>query len=150
MKRLLLVLWLVVISVSANAQTRNVPSEFDFSAVPLNQVVSLYFKEVSKGPYVICNDVLTDTRPVSIRAGGQALDKAVIGLVLESFGYEARSEGGMTVVCKRAAASTHEDSIFVYRPLHRDASYLVDFLSPLVTDSAGELDLCGTFKFVPG
>lgn len=108
-------------------------SSFDFSAVPFNQVVTLYFKEVSKRPYMVCSDVLADARTVSLRASGKALDGAVFDLMLEAHGYEAKEEKGLTVVCKKSVAAVDDNtSTFFYRPMHRDSAYLVDFLAPLV------------------
>ncbi len=106
-------------------------SLFDLTSVPVGQVVSLYLKEVAQGPYLACNEVLNDTRMVSIRASGKTLDKAVFGVLLDSFGYSVRVEDGVTVICKGVAAGGADESVFVYRPYFRDASYLVDFLSPL-------------------
>lgn len=108
-------------------------SSFDFSSVPFSQVVNLYFREVSVKPYMVCNDVLSDQRHVSLRASGKLLDAAVFGALLDAYGYEAREEGGVTVVCKRLDVGRVADlETFIYRPVHRDASYLVDFLSSLV------------------
>lgn len=109
------------------------PPTFDMQAVPLNQVVNLYYKEVTSRPYVVCNDVLTDTRLVSVRAGGKALDAAMLADILEVNGYEAKEKNGVVAVCKKADAKPEEPGeTFIYRPMYRDVAYLVDLLNPLI------------------
>ena len=111
------------------------PPSFDLSMVPVSQVVSLYYKEVSTGPYVVCDDVLKDGRMVSLRAGGKTLDGAGMRSVLAAYGYEAVDKGGVTVVCKRAEVSPVSaiaGDTLVYRARHRDTAYLVDLLSSMV------------------
>jgi len=109
------------------------PPSFDFTSLPVNQVISLYFKEVSKRPYFICSDVLSDTRMVSVRASGKTLDGPLFASILASHGYEARDKEGVTVVCKKTEAAIEQDtSTFLYKVRHRDSAYLVDFLAPLV------------------
>lgn len=106
---------------------------FDLQFQSLNQVVSLYYKEVVKRPYVLCDDVIKDSRYVSIRASGKQLDSAVVSALLDRNGYEAKEERGIVVVCTKQKVQEVEDlQPFFYRPLYRDASYLVDILSPLV------------------
>jgi general secretion pathway protein D len=109
-------------------------ASFDLSAVTVGQAVSLYYKEVSTGPYVVCNDVLQDSRLVSVRAGGRVLDGAAMRALLAANGYEAVVREGVTVVCKRVEQAVVPDhgEPFLYRVRHRDAAYLVDLLQPLV------------------
>lgn len=99
-------------------------SKFNFSAMPISHVISLYYKEVSKSPYFICNDVLTDTRTISVRAEGKTLDGPAFKAILTAYGYEARDQDGVTVVCKKAAVQTEKVDTFLYRVKHRDADYL--------------------------
>ncbi|MBB5202820.1 type II secretory pathway component GspD/PulD (secretin) [Inhella inkyongensis] len=107
--------------------------EFDLRAVPLGQVVTLYFSEVSKRAHVICPDVLADSRAVSIRAQGRTLDAAMLVGLLGANGYEVRSVDGVDIVCKKAELRPEADAEpLVYRPRYRDAAYLVDLVSPLV------------------
>ncbi|WP_312376975.1 type II secretion system protein GspD [Stutzerimonas nitrititolerans] len=113
------------------------PDSFDMHAMPLSQVISLYFKEVSKQPYVLCDAVLGDNRSVSIRAVGRNLDAAIFRAVLDSNGYEVRNVSGVATVCtkppeQQADPKATKGTPFVYRPLHQDVGYLVDILSPLV------------------
>lgn len=106
------------------------PAKFDLVSVPLNQVVTLYFKEVSKSAYVVCDDVLKDGRLVSIRADSSRLDSAMISAVLDSAGYDAVEKKGVVSVCKKQAHEADVD-LFIYRPHYRDVSYLVDLMQPL-------------------
>lgn len=109
------------------------PSVFDLRGVTVAELVSLYFQEVVKRPYLVCSDVLTDVRPVSIRAEGKALDAAMLTVLLDQHGYEARNEAGVTVVCKKRELRPEDDvEPFVYRPRFRDVAYLVDLVSPLL------------------
>jgi general secretion pathway protein D len=109
------------------------PPSFDFTSLPVNQVISLYYKEVSKRPYFICSDVLSDNRIVSVRASGKTLDGPLFASILASHGYEVRDKDGVTVICRKTEAAIEQDtSTFLYKVKHRDSAYLVDFLSPLV------------------
>lgn len=119
-------------SCAAFAADTSLPS-FDMQAAQLSQVVSLYYKEVAKKPYVMCDEVLKDARLVSVRASGKVLDAAMVSALLESNGYEAREDHGLTVVCTKARQSEAElgEPMF-YRPQYRDTAYLVDLLAPLV------------------
>lgn len=130
-KLIVMALGLCVSAVAIAAEPA--PPSFDMQAVPLSQAVGLYYKEVVKRPYVMCDDVIKDARLVSVRAGGKALDAAMLYALLEGNGYEARDEKGVTVVCGKAKAAEAElGEPMIYRPMYRDAGYLVDLLQPLV------------------
>jgi hypothetical protein len=122
----------VVLSLPAVAAQ---PASFDLSAVPVGQAVALYYKEVSRGPYVVCGDVLSDARLVSVRAEGNVLDRAGMDALLRAYDYEAVKRDGVTVVCKRSVGLPVPAAVepFLYRAKHRDAGYLVDLLAPMVT-----------------
>lgn len=124
---------LIGLGMSYVVLAENLPASMDLQAQPLNTVVSLYYKEIVKRPYVICNDVIQDSRLVSIRAGGKTLDAAMVATLLETYGYEAREDRGVTVVCNKPKTAEQEQyEPMVYRPQYRDAAYLVDLLTPLV------------------
>lgn len=111
------------------------PASFDLSYLPVNQVISLYYKEVSKRPYVVCDDILKDSRLVSVRAAGRLLDGPAFDALLSAYGYEAVTHGGVALVClKKPGAVVADDAVvpFFYRVKYRDTAYLVDLLSPLV------------------
>lgn len=128
-----LFLCLIFAMPAAFAAEMNIPPVFDLHLVQLSQVVNLYFQEVEKGPYMLCGEVLADTRQLAIRAAGKELDAVMIGALLDQHGYEARNVSGVMVVCKKRENKEFEDAEpFVYRPRFREVSYLVDLLSPLV------------------
>lgn len=105
----------------------------DLTAVPISQVVGLYFKEASKRPYVVCSDVLEDSRLVSVRADAATL-KSAFSSLLASYGYAVTEYQGVSVVCKSAAvqSSSAGDEIVIYRPRYRPASWLVGVASTVV------------------
>lgn len=110
-------------------------SSFDFVSLPVNQVVTLYYREVSKKPYFVCDDVLKDERLVSMRASGASLDGPAFRALLSAYGYESVDQGGVAIVCKKREPSALADPEFVpflYRAKYRDPSYLIDLLGPLV------------------
>lgn len=125
----------VLLSGSAFAVEQD--SSFDFQSITVGQAVSLYYKEVSSRPYVVCNDVLADTRLVSMRARGNVLDGPALAAFLDAYGFEAVDQRGVTVVCKvreKKVVVKHEDVVpFLYKVKYRDSAYLVDLLSPLVS-----------------
>lgn len=113
-------------------------ASLDLSGVPLGQAVGLYYKEISTGPYVVCADVLSDVRPVAVRAEGKTLDGPAWNALLDAYGYEAVISQGVTVVCKRQekrAAAVPDAEPFLYRVKYRDTGYLVDLVAPLVKGS---------------
>lgn len=121
-----------VISLSVNAGE---PASFDFTSIPVGQAVSLYYKEISTKPYIVCDEVLTDSRLVSVRAAGKTLDGPAVAAFLDYYGYSAVDHGGVVVVCKKKEqVQKMEDTYepFLYMVKHRDPGYLVDLLSPLV------------------
>jgi hypothetical protein len=106
---------------------------FDFQSVEVSTAISLYLKEVSKRPYMLCGDVLADTRKVSIRASGKTLTGPLFASLLADHGFEATERGGVLVVCKKKAAiDLDEGNLFLYRVKHRDSAYLVDLVAPLI------------------
>lgn len=105
---------------------------FDFQSVDVSTAISLYLKEVSRRPYMLCNDVLTDTRKVSIRATGKALTGPLFASLLGDHGFQVIDKGGVLVVCKKDRALEDEGESFLYRVKHRDSAYLVDLVAPLV------------------
>ena len=106
---------------------------FDFQSVEVSTAISLYLKEVSKRPYMLCGDVLADARKVSIRASGKTLTGPLFAALLADYGFQAVERDGVLVVCKKKeVAALDEGSTFFYRVKHRDSAYLVDLVSPLI------------------
>lgn len=137
MKNYVFVIFVLVSLFSRTVFAAKLPDSFDMHAMPLSQVISLYFKEVSKKPYVLCDAVLEDKRLVSVRAHGRKLDSAIFHAILETNGYEVRNVSGVATVCtksnhQQASLSSTAGIPFVYRPKFQPVHYLVDILSPLV------------------
>lgn len=133
-------LWVVglVLGVCVVCACDAAESSVDLSGVTVGQAVSLYYKEVATGPYVVCSDVLADTRLVSVRAAGRVLDGPAWSALLDAYGYGAQLVHGVTIVCKKVVAAAPlpvEQEPFMYRVKYRDAGYLVDLLGPLVHGS---------------
>jgi general secretion pathway protein D len=128
-----LLLGVFLVSSSAGAAPAD-ESTFDFVSVPVAQVVTLYYREVSKRPYVVCNDLLADTRLVSVRAGGRSLDGPAFSALLRAYGYAAVDRGGVVVVCKPDPEAVKSEAVesFLYRIKYRDSAYLVDLVTPMV------------------
>lgn len=122
-----------------DSKTLDFPSiEFNLTSVPLAQVLQLYFSEVARSPYVICSEVLSDSRFVSLRASGRALDRAMLVALLEANGLALNMVGGVATVCVKAPELTEEQKaarhgkVFTYRPKNRSVSDLIRVASPLV------------------
>jgi general secretion pathway protein D len=105
---------------------------FDFKAVDVSTAISLYLAEVSKRPYMLCGDVLSDTRKVSVRASGRTLTGPLFASLLAEHGYAASERDGVLYVCKNDATNEEATDTFLYRVKYRDSAYLVDLVSPLV------------------
>ncbi len=105
---------------------------FDFQSVEVGTVISLYLKEVSRSPYMLCGDVLADARKVSVRASGKTLTGPLFASLLADHGFQATEKRGVLVVCTRIAAGEDDAEPLLYRVQHRDSAYLVDLVSPLV------------------
>jgi type II secretory pathway component GspD/PulD (secretin) len=118
--------------VSVSVGAAEAADSFDFKAVDVSTAISLYLSEVSKRPYMLCGDVLADTRKVSIRASGKTLTGPLFASLLAEHGFAATDHGGVMFVCKMDAATEEATDTFLYRVKHRDSAYLVDLLSPLV------------------
>lgn len=116
------------------AGEKNDPPVFDLRSVTVSELVSLYFQEVANRPFLLCSDVLADSRLVSIRAHGKKLDVAMLAVLLEQHGYEVRTIADVAVVCKKRELQAESNvEPYVYRPRFRDVGYLVDLVSPLVS-----------------
>lgn len=136
MVRVLLVLYVLGFTFARESRAAEEKGDVvDLMAVPVSQVVSLYFKEIANKPYVICSDVLGDARPVSIRAHGRVLDSVMLGMLLDVYGYSATMANGVTVICKKAEKKAEVEEFaatVIFRPEYREVGYLVELTSTLV------------------
>ena len=130
-KHLLLASMMLWFGIS-HASDANTGDKFDFQSIEVSTAISLYLKEVSNRPYMLCGDVLADTRKVSIRASGKALTGPLFSSLLDAHGFEAVERGGVLVVCKKTSEAERQTDLMVYRVKHRDPAYLIDLVSPLV------------------
>lgn len=117
---------------TSHATDANTGDKFDFQSIEVSTAISLYLKEVTNRPYMLCGDVLADTRKVSIRASGKALTGPLFSSLLDDHGFEAVERGGVLVVCKKTSEAERQSDLMVYRVKHRDPAYLIDLVSPLV------------------
>lgn len=110
-------------------------SSFDLQQLPISEVISLYYREATKKPYVLCDAVLRDTRLISVRASGKRLDAALLSAALVEYGYVVRQRSGVDVICSKPEPiiSPPDELIpFVYRTQHRSSTELVSQLAPIV------------------
>lgn len=103
----------------------------DFTFAPLRDLVSLYFVEVEKSPYVICDSLLRDDKAVSLRSS--PVDRKILTSALRSSGYDIWDESGVAVVCKPESRRQPSPEPFVYMVKSRSADYLIDQLQVLVS-----------------
>lgn len=107
---------------------------FTLDGVAVSQVVRVVFSEVLKTPYVLDPAVVGDSRPVSFRWDNARGDiKPFLFGFLDMLGYRMTNVGGVDLVRPKPEAKPDEEEkeVFVYRPMFRDGSYLVDLLGPL-------------------
>lgn len=104
----------------------------DFTFAPLRDLVSLYFAEIEKVPYTLCDALLRDDKAVSFRTAVSA-DRSVLVSALRSNGYDLWDESGVVVVCKPELRKVLMASPFVYRVKYRSVDVLVDELQVLVS-----------------
>jgi len=126
---------LVCLLFSALASAAPVPStgdagRFDFRSVTVSAVVGLLYGDALKSAYVIDPVVLKDERLVSFRFDSAKGDIRVFWRAfLDSLGYTVVQRGGVDFIsAKKDDAVDFDDQLFVYRPMHRSVSYLVDLL----------------------
>ena len=131
MRRMIVCLVVSLFGIAHAAAPVEVDS-FDFKSVDVGTAISLYLSEVSKRPYMLCGDVLADTRKVSIRASGKTLTGPLFASLLSEHGFVARDRDGVLYVCRKDSAAEEPSDTFMYRVKHRDSAYLVDLVSPLV------------------
>lgn len=133
MKSILIAAALFVGAAHAADKVPEPPPRFDLTGTTIAQVLGLYFKEVSRSPYVLCDAVLNDPRLVGLRAEGKVLDELLLGSLLDEYGFQARRDAsGVVHVCKRPERAALATETFVYRPQFRDVAYLVDLAAPMV------------------
>lgn len=111
-------------------------ASIDLSGVKLSEVVSLYYSEFDKRPYLLCPDLINDDRKVTLRAQGKEL-KAALSALLSQADLVERDVGGVLSVCGRDTWKKVDLSKgplpFVYRPRYRSVKYLQREVGGLVS-----------------
>lgn len=109
--------------------------KFDFRAVTVAQAVQLIYGEALLDGFVIDPELVNDQRLVSFRysaADGQL--RPFVRAFLDSLGYEVTRRGAVDYIGKKKVVEPSAEPLemFVYRPKHRDGSYLIDLASPFL------------------
>ena len=117
------------------------PAKFDFDGVPISQVVRLIYIQAFTTPFVLQPEVLEDSRPVSFRFDSSKGDLHVfMSRFLAGLGYEVETRSGVDYIRAKPKEDAEErpslpKEVFVYRPKHREGSFLMDLLSPIFKGS---------------
>ncbi|MEN7433722.1 type II secretory pathway protein [Chromobacterium sp. TRC.1.1.SA] len=135
MKQWLLMCFILLASATRAADLPAKAVKFDFQGVPVAQVVQLVYTDALKSGYVLDPKVLQDTRVVSFRFDGKGDLRAFWRAFMDSLGYQVDSRAGIDFVQAKPETQALAGEVFVYRPKHRDVSYLADLLGPFVKGS---------------
>lgn len=110
----------------------------DLHQVPFAYLVRVVYNEVLKSSYVVDSSVLSDLRPVTFSLRNVSPEKAGAELraLAESRGFDVMTVGGVTYIRKRAEGFSEDAELFVYRPLHRSAQYLLELSQSLFKQGA--------------
>ena len=110
----------VGVSYQAQAQvgptaTRN--ASLDLTGVKVSDLVRVYLERLDSRPYVLCPEVVSDYRVISIRTG-QLRSWTVLVAALEAVGYDVKVRRGIVKVCaaeepeeKTVIAAKKDDSV---------------------------------------
>lgn len=139
MKRMLWVLSFFWVFAVQAAEQKPHDVALDFDGVQVSQVLRVVFGEMLRTPYVMDPAVLQDQRAVSFRWSSRKGEvRPFLRSFLSSLGYSIELREGVDFVApvKSQDEVRQEDrEVFVYRPLYRDGSFLVDLLGPLFKGS---------------
>lgn len=110
----------------------------DLHQVPFADLVRVVYNEVLKSSYVVDSSVLSDLRPVTFSLRNVSPEKAGVELrsLAEARGFDVMTVGGVTYIRKRAEGFSEDAELFVYRPLHRSAQYLLELSQSLFKQGA--------------
>lgn len=126
----------VCMASAAAAPAAREPAGFDFRGVNVSQAVQLIYGEALQDAFVIDPEVVNDQRLVSFRYKAANGDlRAFVRGFLDSLGLQVTRRGGIDFIAKKPAVEDAEPNreVFVYRPRHRDGSYLIDIVMPFLT-----------------
>lgn len=119
----------------ASAARPEESARFEIRGLRVPEAIQLIYGEALQDAFVIDPDVLTDQRVVSFRyvaANGDL--RPFVRTFLDSLGLEVVRRGGVDFVGKKKAVEPAPPplEVFVYRPRHREGSYLLDVVTPFV------------------
>lgn len=102
--RVLIAMLAATLAGSAAPQTNTlkgsaVGAKLQFDRVPMSLVADAIMRRVSDRPFVLCDTVLTDNRPVSLRLEPYQLNLRVISGLFASYGFRVSDRGGILYVC---------------------------------------------------
>lgn len=128
MRSVFLFVLLFVTRCAFSADLSSAPPKMDFQAVNVAQVVGLVYMEALKVPYVLDPVVLRDERMVSFRFDAEKGDmRSFWRAFLDSLGYSVVQRSGVDFIAPKKEV-IEDSELFVYRPIYRPVSYLVDLL----------------------
>lgn len=109
------------------------PLNLDLHQVSFADLLRVVYNEVLKSSYVVDSAVLSDVHPVTFTLRNVTPEKAGAELrsLAESRGFDVSTVGGVTHFRKRAEGFPEDAELFVYRPLHRSAQYLLELSQSL-------------------
>lgn len=130
---------MAVITLNAGAQT-NTNASFTLDSVAVSQIVKLVYTEAIKTSYMLDPVVVADMRPISFRFDSTKGNiKVFMNEFLSSLGYSVTNKAGVDFVgvkqIQAEAEKVIETEYFVYKPKHRDSTYLADIIGPLFAGS---------------
>ncbi len=113
-------------------------SGFNLQRIPVREICQLFFGEVLKTPYVLEPSILADERVISARFSAGTDPLSSITSFLRSLGISVTRRNGVDYVALRDASQIAQDDVenFIYMPVYRDVSFLVDLLRPLFVKGA--------------
>ncbi|MES2831766.1 MAG: type II secretory pathway, component PulD [Pseudomonadota bacterium] len=126
-----LVGFIAVIALCLPARSQD--SGFNLQRIPVREICQLFFGEVLKTPYVLEPSILADERVISARFSAGTDPLTSITAFLRSLGISVTRKNGVDYVAIRDASQIAQDDLenFVYQPIYRDVSFLVELLQPL-------------------
>ncbi|MFN4296556.1 MAG: type II secretion system protein GspD [Brevundimonas sp.] len=72
--------------------------------VPISFAVETFFQRISREPFILCSEVLSDDRLVSLRLPGHLVTARSFETFLQTRGYQAYVQGGVYMVCGTGTA----------------------------------------------
>ena len=134
MKYIRILLTSVLLAMSCQVYSKEIPVSFNFRSIAISEVVQLIYGQALKVPFVLDPSALSDMRPVAFRYSSADGDLQVfVKHFLSSLGYSIEQRGNVQFISKRSEEqiAKPDDEVFLYRPKYRSVSYLSRTLAPL-------------------